>query len=173
MRRAEELAGRVERAYGAFADYLEGLRPEQWRARAVNSPEIAMGEDEDRPVGVVAHHVATAIPPIAEIVRRLAGGEELPPLTFVDVDAHNVGHAAANPDPDQAATIGLIRQAGAGAADVVRGLSDEHLEREGDTYAGRMSADRFVRRVVVGHVLWHEGSIRATFGEGARDATEN
>ncbi len=119
------------------------------------------GEHETRQVGVVAHHVGDWLPLMSERVRRMATGEELPPLTPADIGAINAKHAAANPRPDQAATVALIRDYGGLAAEVVAGLTDESLDRE--TPAG-LTPERIVRLVIIGHVTGHEASIRATVG---------
>lgn len=173
MSRSEELASRFERTCHEFADYLEGLTAEQWQTRAVNSPDVTRGEDEHRPVAVVAHHVGDAIPLMTELARRLSAAEAPPPITFADVDAGNVKHAAANPHPDQASTIELIRDNATDAAAQLRELAEETLERSGETYVGRLSCEQFIRRALIGHVRWHEGSIRATFGTAPDRADRN
>jgi DinB superfamily len=158
MSRTEELAARFETACTAFADYVAGLSPEQWEAPAANHPEIRIGEDERRPVGVVAHHVGDSLPMIAEIVRRRAAGEPATPLSPEDIDAINDRHAAANEHPDQAETAAMIRDNCVLAAAVVRGLGDEDLERHGPDEA---PAVQVIERVLIGHIGWHEASIKA------------
>jgi hypothetical protein len=164
MSRAEELAAEVERTYAEFADYVQGLRPEEWQAAAVNNPEIHSGPDESRSVSVVAHHVGDMLPMLAERVRRLAAEGQVPALTQADFDSMNAMHAAANPSPTQAETAAMIRDNASHAATVIRELGDEALTREGSTGAGRASVERVIRRVVIGHAPWHQESIRATVG---------
>lgn len=158
MTRAAELADEVERACTEFADYVASLSADEWHATAVNHPEIIRGADENRPVGVVAHHVGEMIPTIAEIARRRAAGEE---TVAFDIDATNARHAAINARPDQAETVNLIRDNGARAAELIRGLSDESLARADGT-SSTMTAEQVISRVLVGHLAWHEKSIRAT-----------
>jgi hypothetical protein len=133
-----------------------GMRPPS------TNPEIVRGADENRPVGVVAHHVGEMIPTIAEIARRRTRSEE---TVAFDIDATNARHAAINARPDQAETVNLIRDNGARAAELTRGLSDESLARAGGT-SSTMTAEQVISRVLVGHFAWHEQSIRATV-EGA------
>ena len=165
MSRADELAAELESAYFAFADYLEGLSPDQWRLAAANHPEISSGEDEQRPVGVVAHHVGDSIPMFAERAFVLARGEPMEPLAAGEMDAANARHAAVNPSPDQAATLELIRDNAARTAELIRGLTDEQLARPGQGALSRWTAEQLIRRVLIGHVPWHEGSIRATLAD--------
>ncbi len=162
MSRAEDLAAELERAYHEFADYVAGLSPEEWRATAVNSPSVATGSDERRPVGVVAHHVGDMLPILVERTRQLAAEGRVPALTPADVDGTNAMHAAANPSPAQAETVAMIRDNGSRAAALVRELGEEALEREGSTGAGPLTAERMLRMIVIGHAAWHLGSIRAT-----------
>ncbi|HSR23052.1 MAG TPA: DinB family protein [Candidatus Eisenbacteria bacterium] len=159
MSRSEELADQLVAAGDAFVDYVAGLTPEEWQTVAVNHPDVAVGADERRPVGVVAHHVGDMLPMLAEIVRRRAAGEETVRLTPADIDAINARHAAGNERPDQAETVAMIRDNAIRAADLVRGLTDEQLDRAGPE---ELPAEQVVRRIMIGHFGWHEASIRAT-----------
>ena len=158
---AAELAGRFESAYQAFGDYLSGLSPEQWRTQCSNHPTIRVGdEDECRPVGTVAYHTAAAPPRMVVMLGAMRDGAEVPRPD----PARNAQQAREHPDPDQAETIALLRRNGAEAAEVVRGLSEEDLAVTARTPFGEVSVADFVGRVFVGHITWHEGSIRATLG---------
>ena len=130
----------------------------------VNAPEIRLGEDENRPVGVIAHHVAIGLAQHAEMVQQLARGEpvRMPELDLSALAAFNARHAAENPHPDQATTLDLLRQHASELAVVIRGLSDESLDRPGDAYGFRLTVEEFVNRFAIGHGSWHLSSIRAT-----------
>jgi hypothetical protein len=162
MSKAEDLAAELEAASHEFADYVAGLTPEEWRSIAVNTPGVTWGEDERRPVGVVAHHVGDMLPMLVERAFLLATAGSVSPMTTADVNGINAKHAAANASPDQAETVALIRDNGSRAAELLRELDDEGLEREGTTGAGPFTAERLVRRIVIGHISQHAGSIRAT-----------
>ena len=158
---ATELAGRLEGTYQAFGEYLSGLTPEQWRARCGNHPTIRVGDqDESRPVGTVAYHTAAAPPRMLRLLRAIRTGEDFPRPD----PARNAQQAREHPDPEQAETVALAQRNGAEAAEVVRGLSDEDLAVTGSTPFGELSVAEVVRRILIGHVVWHEGSIRATLG---------
>jgi hypothetical protein len=164
MSRAEELAADLTNAYAAFADYAAKLSPEEWRMVAVNHPQLVLGEDERRPVGVVAHHLGETVPLFTERGLQLARGEQLEPLTLGEMDNANDRHAAVNPAPDQMETIAMIRDNADRAAALIRSLSDDDLERPGEGAMSTWSAEQLIRRVVIGHVAIHEGSIKATVG---------
>lgn len=87
------------------------------------------------------------------------------PLAAAELDAANARHAAVNPSPDQAATAELIRDNAARAAELIRGLSDEQLARPGQGALSGWTAEQLIRRVLIGHASWHEGSIRATLAD--------
>jgi hypothetical protein len=165
MSRAEALAADLVSSYTRFAEYLEGLSAEQWRKPAVNHPEVVMGGDEKRPVGVVAHHVGDTIPMFAERARRIAEGDPMDPITTAEMDAANARHAAANARPDQAETVAMIRDNLGRAADMIRSLSDDDLGRAGAGALSKFTAEQLIRRVLIGHVTMHEGSIRAALEE--------
>jgi hypothetical protein len=168
MSRAEALAADLVSSYTKFAEFLEGLSAEQWRRPAVNHPEVVSGEDEKRPVGVVAHHVGETIPMFAERARRIAEGEPLDPITSQEMDAANARHAAANARPDQTETVAMIRDNLSRAAAMIQGLSDDDLDRTGVGSLSSFTAEQLIRRVLIGHVATHEGSIRVALEEPAR-----
>jgi hypothetical protein len=164
MASADELASELEHACTQLAELAESLTPEQWRATAVNHPEIVVGADEDRPVGVVAHHVAEWFPTILGIVEAMATDEPLPRLSVEEINSINAAHATATPEPDQARTVALIRQRGVDAAQVVRALTQDQLDHGPDAGPGSSTTQEVIGRVLIGHVLWHLESIRATVG---------
>jgi hypothetical protein len=159
---ADELADRLQHRCDAFAEFLSTLGPEQWGARCRNHPTIRVGDDDEgRRVGTVAHHVAVSMARQGDFVRAIVTGGEIPRPS----NAFNAEHARANPDPDRGETIALLRRNSAEAAGIVRALTDEELARTGQTFVGEMSASQAVEMVMIGHVDWHEGSIRATLDQ--------
>jgi hypothetical protein len=162
MSRAEALAAELEGSYTTFATYLESLSPDQWRTPAANHPQIAAGEDERRLVGVIAHHVGETVPMFAERARRIATGEPLDPISLAEMDAANARHAAVHTNPDQAETIAMLRDNVERASEMIRELSDDDLDRPGAGELSSWTAEHLIRRVLIGHATWHEGSIRAT-----------
>lgn len=158
---AAALADRLEQTSATFAAYLGGLSPDQWRSVCGNHPTIRIGdEDEHRPVGTVAHHTAVAVGRMGAMLSAIVNGEEMPRPD----PARAALHARDFADADQAETIELLRENTAQTAAQVRALSDEELERTGQTMIGEMNASQLVDRVIIGHIHWHQGSIEATLG---------
>ena len=85
-------------------------------------------------------------------------------MALAAMDAANARHAAANPHPDQAETIALIRDNAGQSATQIRALSDEQLTTPGQGPLASWTAETLIRRVLIGHVATHEGSIRAAVG---------
>ncbi len=119
---------------------------------------------EKWPVGVTAHHVASAHEPIANIVKTLAAGQSVPRFTMQMLDEMNAKHAVEHAGCTKAETIALHKQGAATAAAVLRGLSDEQLAKGGTVFTGAppMTAEEMVSRALIGHMDDHFGSIRKT-----------
>ncbi|MGH2720856.1 MAG: hypothetical protein ACRDJO_04535 [Actinomycetota bacterium] len=163
-RRAEDLAARIDLAIGNWVQVLQELTPEQWRRQCHNHPEIRMGEDERRPIGVVAHHIAVGCAVHADMARQIADGEAVW-MTTLDIEGlarFNATHAADNHDPDQAGTIALLQANASALAEVARSLSGEQLDRSADVYGSHLTTEQFLQRIGIGHGDWHVESIKAT-----------
>jgi len=149
-------------ASDAFCKYTAALTPAQWRAHAVNSPDIVQGEDENRTVGVLVHHVADWLPRCLAMVEVRVRTDGAPPTDRAELDRINAEHAAAHWDPDQAETLALLAQRTEEVAAALAALSDEDLARG---QSSGFDAETVTRRVMIGHLGWHLGSIKATFGD--------
>jgi hypothetical protein len=73
-------------------------------------------------------------------------------LLPLQVDEINAAHAAANPDPDQAETVKLVRSTGTAAAARLRSLTDAQLQAGGE---GGFTAEQTIERVLIAHVRAH------------------
>jgi uncharacterized damage-inducible protein DinB len=150
--RARTLADSFEQANRDLIHTVERLSDAQWKAKTAG---------EGWSVGVVAHHVAGGHTGIAGFVQKIANGEHV----SVDMDAINRGnaeHAIQFAHTTKAETLALLRQNGAAAAAMVRGLGDTQLDRAGGSMG--MTAAQVIERVLIGHVRDHHGSIRQAVG---------
>jgi hypothetical protein len=163
MTMGKDLAARFQAACADLADYATSLDDAQWRTIAVNSPDIVQGNDEDRPVGVVVDHVIAWLPRIVRMIEVRVAGGEVPATVAVEIDRINAEHAEAAPAPDQAETIVRLTSRATEVARTIATLSDEELVRGPE---GGLSAGGVTERLLIGHVTWHLGSIRATFASG-------
>lgn len=145
-----DLATRFEAANADFIRKIEGLSPEQWSKLCVET---------GWPVGVTAHHVAEDHGVLAQLVGGVASGAAVPGITSEMLEAMNAEHAqrAANVTRDE--TIQLARTNGVQAAQVLRSLTDEQLQKtlEMPTPAGPqpMSAESIAANVLIGHINMH------------------
>jgi hypothetical protein len=155
--RAQALAEQFVQANNDLIATVERCSDAQWKTTT---------SGEKWSVGVVAHHVGQGHQAIAGAVQMLASGQPMPNLTFDMIHQGNAEHAKQHANCTKTETLTLLRDGGAHAAGVVRGLSDEQLARSGKvvTDLPAMSAQQFIERVLIGHVQEHLGNIRAAIG---------
>jgi hypothetical protein len=154
--RAEQYAQQFEAAQDEFIRLVESLSDEQWHLAGKNFPQRINDEDEGRPVGVIAHHVATNGDYITERIQTmLAGG----PLAPVNQRAVNAEHARSHAGVTRDEVLRLLRASKGRIANAVRSIPDDQLDIERSTPAGPMSAAQRVERVLIGHLKQHQGSI--------------
>ncbi len=155
--RSEALAKRYQQVTGELIDLVETLSPEEWKS-------ICKGETWS--VGVTAHHIAYDQAHIIEWFQAIANGRPLPPPALGGLDASTARHAAEYASCTKEETLELLRRDGEKAAQAVRELTDEQLDRQSPTTEGRpsLTAGGVVERILIGHVLGHGASIRAAIG---------
>ncbi|GAC1476591.1 MAG: hypothetical protein PVS3B2_20030 [Candidatus Dormibacteraceae bacterium] len=154
--RSAQLAEQFEAAHDEFIRLIESLNEQQWHAFGRNFPQRLNDEDEGRPVGVIAHHVATNGDWIMQRIQTmLAGG----PLSPVNMRVINSEHAREHADVTKDEVLRLLRASRSRIADAVRAIPDNQLDVQRDTPAGPMSAAQRVERVLIGHMQQHQGSI--------------
>jgi hypothetical protein len=161
--RQDEIAKTIDAAHQELMELIANAEPAQWRMAGVNHPEIQFGEDEHRPVGVIAHHVATAYASTIERCQAWTRGEVPPAPETAETNAH---HESANPDPKQAETVRLLGDNANRLIHFVRGLSDEDLDAKGLFVRGETSVGQMLGETTPYHIRWHAGSIRATWAQG-------
>ena len=153
--RAWALARQFAEANHDLIALLEHATPAQWRQRTADEGEL-------RPVGVIAHHVAVAHTHIAQRVDAFAHRRPVPARHPELFDQRNARHARDNPDPDQRATLDLLRWSGAAVVALIAGLSDVELERTAaeDPGAPLMTTADVIELRQIGHVRGHLATIR-------------
>ena len=158
--RAQALADQFVAANNEMIATVEGCSESQWQAKCV---------DEDRPVAVVAHHVAGAYRAVSGWMRTIIAGEPFPPtLTHEFIDRTNAAHAAKHPNPTKEEVLALLRGTGQTTADFIRGMSDADLDRLGEAplFGDHPLATRSViKHVLLRHISDHLASIKSTLGQ--------
>ena len=117
--RAQALAARVEQGAHALAAFAERLSDKEWQTVCT---------DDGRTVGVLVHHIASALIPETDIIKQLASGKALTGVTWAMVDQGNAQHAMEHANSSQHEAAELLRRNSAIAADAIRALSDEQLD---------------------------------------------
>jgi len=158
--RAAALAAELERQVAKFERLVESLRDDQLHLEGVNTPENRfMDEDEHRPVNVIAYHVASFMPRHLASVRARAAGESPPPT---NAGAINAEEARERSGVTRAETLERLRTEAPAAAEFIRGLSDEQLDRTFQTPMGEFTIEKGLSMILIGHVGMHRRSIEAT-----------
>jgi hypothetical protein len=158
LTRAARYAAEFEAAQDEFIRLVESLSDEQWRRPGKNHPERMNDQDESRPVGVIADHVAQVEPFIMERIEIMLTGNVPAPVDFRVVNAR---HAAQHAGVKQADVLARLRDNKPRIAEAVRAIPDSQLDEMRETPVGPMSIAQRLERVLIGHIKVHEGSIKA------------
>lgn len=149
----ESLAIRLEQANEELIRAVESVSDERWTAAC---------PDDGRQINVVAHHVAVGHTSIAGIVQVAAQGGPMPPITMDVIHQGNAEHAREHAGCSRAETVALLRTNGAAAATLVRGLSDEQLNRAVQFMGGDTQPLQIAENILIGHVTSHLAAMMAT-----------
>ena len=108
--RSGRLADQFEAALEGFIGKVESLSSEQWRMRGKNTPGMRINdEDEARPLGVIAHHVAVNQKVIMGRIHAVLHDAPTPPANFKEINAR---HANEYADTTKADVVTLLRHSG-------------------------------------------------------------
>ena len=118
--RASLLAQRIEQGAHTLAEFAQGLSDAGWHT--VVPPD-------GRRVGVIVHHVASVCPIETHLATEVASGDPVAGVTWAVVDAMNSKHALEHAATGKSETIDLLRRNSHAAAEAVRALTDEQLDR--------------------------------------------
>ena len=143
-----------------FIQVVESLTNEQWRMRGRNTPGMRINdEDEARPLGVIAHHVAVNQKVIMGRIQTVLRDEQTPPVDFKQINAR---HANEYADTTKADVVSLLRDSSRQIAKDVRAIPDAKLDMARELPSGKMTVEQRIERVLIGHIQGHQGSIEAT-----------
>ena len=161
-----EIVARFDATLAEFRALVARIEPARWRTPGVNTPGPRLfPEDEDRPVNVIAHHVAVWLPRHTELMRKRAAGEQV----AIDANALNaqdaVEHAGVTPED----VLAELDRNAPPTREFLSGLTEQHLEMTWETRMGPMSLRGGIERVLIGHVDMHRASIEAALGQVNRD----
>lgn len=118
--RAKALAERLERGVSALSTFASALTTAEWKMPVPR---------DGRSVGVVVHHVASVFPTEIQLAQILASGKPVTGVTTADIHAMNAAHAIENGEVTKADALQLLARNGSAAADAIRAMSDDELDR--------------------------------------------
>jgi hypothetical protein len=150
--RAEELASKVEQSARDLLAAVEASTPEQWAAPCT---------DGEWSQGFAAFHAASAIGPIAQRVKEVAGGQPFPKMTMDEIEAGNAAQAKQHAGCTRSDTIDLINASAPAAADMVRSLTAAQLDRKVLLMDGmpEVTVEMMIQLALVGHASAHLATI--------------
>lgn len=147
-RRAEILADRIEEGAARLAEFAGRLTDAEW-----STPTIEGGK-QGRAAGVIVHHVASMYPIEIGVAQAVASGKTVTDVTWGVVANINAKHAADSATVGRAETIDLLLRNSREAADLVRALTDEELDRAAP-FSLNSGAPVTAQFVVEDHALRH------------------
>lgn len=159
--RAQALADRLERGAEALASFADTLSDTEWQTPLPH---------DGRTIGVVVHHVASVYPVEISLAHALANGQPISGVTMDVIHDMNATHARENAGVTREDTVALLREASAAAAQAVRALRDDQLDRAAavSLYADAPLTCQFMLEDhAVRHSYHHLGAIRAAVGREA------
>ena len=118
--RSDALAERLEQGSRALANFANTLTEEEWQLRIPR---------DGRTIGVVVHHVASMYPIEIQIAQQAARGEPIVGVTWEIVNDINARHASEHDAVTKAEALDLLRVNSHAAANAIRALSDDDLDR--------------------------------------------
>jgi hypothetical protein len=156
--RAAMLAQRIEQGADQLAEYAQGLSDDQWRT--VIPPD-------GRQAGVIIHHVASVYPIEVHLAAEIAAGKPVEGVTWVAIAEMNAKHARDHHGVSKEETLELLRRNSHAAAEAVRALSDEQLDRAAPVSlnAGApLTAQFLIEDHALRHSWHHLAKIKAVLG---------
>ncbi|HKW07412.1 MAG TPA: DinB family protein [Candidatus Dormibacteraeota bacterium] len=156
--RAAKYADDFVAAQRGFIELIESLSDEQWQAAGRNYPERVNDTDENRTVGVIAHHVASSEQFIIDRIYLMLEGRPMPQVNFTESNAR---HAAQKSGVTREEVVALLRANEDQIPPRIRAISDDKLDVEHQTPAGPATVAQRLERVLIGHLKMHQGSIEA------------
>jgi len=150
-KRAEALAQRVVQGHQELVAFVKGCSEAQWQTYL---------PDEDRSVGVLVHHIASALPVEIDLVKALASGKPITGVTLDMVDQMN-----AHRGKDE--TLKLLKHNSEMAVAAIRALSDKELDRAAPVSLhadAPLTTQYFIEDHPLAHSFHHLAAIRAAIG---------
>ncbi len=158
-RRAEDLAQRIEQGAQSLAALVEKLSDQEWNAKV---------PPDGRTVGVMVHHVANMYPLEVDLAKKIAEGTGVRGVTWGAVAEVNAKHATDQASVGKQEALDLLRRNSKAAADAVRTLSDQDLDRAAPVSLNAdapLTTQFFIEDHPLRHSFHHLAKIKAALGK--------
>ncbi len=156
--RVNKFADDFVAAHKQFIELVESMSDEQWKMTGKNFPDRLNDEDESRPLGVIALHVADGELFIMERIDHMRDGTPLRMVNFRESNAKQaIEHAAVT----RGDVLKMLRANHESIPPRVRAIPDDALDVIHETPAGPATTALRLERVLIGHMKMHQGSIEA------------
>jgi hypothetical protein len=158
-RRAALLADRIEEGAALLAAFAERLSEEEWRA--------PVSATDRRSVGLIVHHVASMYPIEIDVARAIVSGKAVTDVSWDVVAELNAKHAHEHAEETKATALELLRRNSREAANAVRALTDEELDRAAPfslSYGAPVTAQFVIEDHALRHSWHHLARIRRALG---------
>jgi len=144
--RAAALADRIEEGAALLASFAENLTDTEWLT--------PISDHDKRTVGVIVHHVGNMYPIEIGAAQAVAGGDAVTDVTWEVVADINAKHAAEQDGISKADALEALRANSRAAAEAVRELTDEQLDRAAP-FSLSFGAPMTTQFVIEDHALRH------------------
>jgi len=154
--RAAGLANRIEEGAGLLANFAQGLSDAEWR--------MPVSDSDNRPVGVIVHHVANMYPIEIDVAKAVAAGNAVTEATWEVVAQVNAKHAGEQSGVSKEEALELLRKNSRAAADAVRAFTDDELDRAAPfslSFGAPVTAQFVIEDHALRHSWHHLAKIRA------------
>ena len=158
-KRAGLLADRIEQGAAALASFAEGLSDSEWRS---------VVPVDGRTVGVTVHHVANMYPIEVDLAKTLAAGKPIEGVTWAVVADINAKHALEKASVTRAEALDLLRKNSKAAADAIRAMKDEELDRANTVSLNAdapLTAQFFIEDHALRHSWHHLAKLKAALAK--------
>jgi hypothetical protein len=154
--KGEQLAEQFEQSLADFVRTVESFPEDKWQS---------LCGDEGWTVAATARHVGYQWEIEKELIEGTAGTKPMPSYTWDDVNKRNADHAQQYSSASKTDVLGLLREKGPPMASLVRGLSDEQLNRKTPfplADGAAVTPQQIIEGgVLIDHINAHLKSIRA------------
>lgn len=158
-RRSEALADRIEQGAAGLAAFAEKLSETEWRT--------PVSATDRRSIGVTVHHVASMYPIEVDVARAVASGKTVMDVSWDDVASINAKHAQEQGSVTKTAALELLRRNSRQAAEAVRALTDDELDRAAPfslSFGAPVTAQFVIEDHALRHSWHHLARIRKVLG---------